>query len=260
MSAGRPEVTLCVITKDEEAHIGACLDSVRAVEGLVAEIVVLDSGSADRTVEIAKERGARVETHPFEGYIEQKNRAVTLAGTEWVLALDADERLSPELGEEIREALAAPDLPDAFSMPRRNFYLGRWIRHGRWYPDRKIRLFRRDRARWGGRNPHDRVETDGEVGRLTGDLLHYSYSSLSDHLRQIEKFTTIMAGEMRREGVSPRFWRLLVHPPFAFLKGYLLQGGFLDGRAGFVVAVMGAYYVFLKYAKLWELARDGRDG
>jgi glycosyltransferase involved in cell wall biosynthesis len=260
MSAGRPRVALCVITKNEEAHIGECLASVTSVPGLVDEIVVLDSGSDDRTVAIAEAAGARVETHPFDGYIEQKNRAISLAESEWILAVDADERVSPELGAEMLEALAAPDLPAGFSMPRLTRYLGRWIRHGRWYPDRKVRLFSKARARWGGRNPHDHVRVDGPVRALRGDLLHYSYSSLADHARQVDSFTTIMAAEMRAEGRRGAFWRLLVHPPFTFVKGYLLQLGFLDGRAGFVVAVMGAYYVFLKYAKLWELARGGGDG
>ena len=260
MNPKRPRVALCVITKNEEEHIAGCLSSVTAIEGLVQEVVVLDSGSTDRTVEIAREHGARVETHPFDGYIEQKNRAISLATADWILALDADERLTPELGREMLEALAAPDLPAGFSMPRRNRYLGRWIRHGRWYPDRKVRLFSRERGRWGGRNPHDHVQVDGPVRDLRGDLLHYSYASLSDHVRQIDSFTTIMAREKHAEGVRGRFWRLLVHPPFSFVKGYFLQAGFLDGRAGFVVAVMGAYYVFVKYAKLWELTRSGRDG
>lgn len=251
-----PPVTLCVITKDEEQNLADCLASVLEPPGLIAETVVLDSGSTDRTREIAESFGARTVVHPFDGHVQQKNRAVELAGTEWILSLDADERLSPALAKEIAAALQAPDLPAAFSMPRRTFYLGRFIRHGDWYPDRKIRLFRKSLAKWGGTNPHDRVEVKGEVRRLSGDILHYSYRSIGEHVRQIDRFTSIAAREKHAQGRRARWWRLWLSPPLTFLRGYVLRGGFLDGRAGFVVAVLGSYYVFLKYAKLMEIERD----
>jgi glycosyltransferase involved in cell wall biosynthesis len=242
-----------VITKNEEDRIGACLDSADFADGML----VVDSGSTDQTKEIAEAKGAKVVVHDFDGHVEQKNRAVDLADTDWVLSLDADERLSPELREEIRLLLEDADPPAAYSMPRRTFYLGRWIDHGGWYPDRKVRLFDRRRARWGGVNPHDRVEVDGEVRALSGDIEHYSYRSLSDHLRQIDFFTTIAAREKHAAGQKPRLWRLLLHPIGKVIRMYLLKLGFLDGRAGFIVAVLGGYYVFLKYAKLWELSRRG---
>jgi glycosyltransferase involved in cell wall biosynthesis len=247
----RPRLTLTVITKNEEDRIGDCLDSAT----LADEALVLDSGSTDRTAAIAGEKGARVEEHPFDGHREQKDRAVGMAETDWILALDADERLSPELAEEIGRVLDGDDLPAAFSMPRRTFYLGRWIDHGGWYPDRKVRLFDRRRARWGGVNPHDHVQVDGEVRRLSGDILHYSYRSMSDHLKQIDFFTTISAKEKHAAGMKPGILRMLFHPIGKFLRMYFLKLGFLDGRAGFIVAVLGSYYVFLKYAKLAELAR-----
>jgi glycosyltransferase involved in cell wall biosynthesis len=247
-------VTLCVITKNEEDRIRECLESA----AFLSEVVVLDSGSEDRTAKIAGELGARVMVHPFDGHVEQKNRAVSHATTEWVLCLDADERLSPELAEEIRAALSRDDLPDAFSMPRRTFYLGRWIDHGGWYPDRKVRLFRKDRAKWGGVNPHDHVVVDGRVEKLTGDIHHYSYRSVSDHLKQIDLFTTIAAKEKAARGPF-RLWRLLLHPPGKFLRMYVLKLGFLDGLAGFAVAVLGSYYVFLKYLKHWDLTRGRGD-
>ncbi len=247
-------VTLCVITKNEEDRIADCLRSAP----FVREAVVLDSGSEDRTREIAAELGARVLVHPFDGHVEQKNRAVDLARTEWVLCLDADERVSPELAREIRSVLARPGGPDAYSMPRRTFYLGRWITHGGWYPDRKVRLFRKGRARWGGVNPHDRVIPAGAVGRLRGDLLHYSYRSISDHLRRIDLFTTIAAREKAARGERFRMYRLLLRPLGKVFRMYVLKRGFLDGRAGVAVAVLGGFYVFLKYAKLWELT--GRAG
>jgi glycosyltransferase involved in cell wall biosynthesis len=247
-----PPVTLCVIAANEEDRLAACLDSVP----FAAEKLVVDSGSADTTRDVAAARGARVIVNaPFPGHVQQKNFAVDAAATDWVLCLDADERLSPELAAEIESALSRADLPDAFSMPRRTFYLGRWIDHGGWYPDRKVRLFRRDRARWGGVNPHDHVEVRGREAKLSGDIHHYSYRSVSDHLKQIDLFTTIAAREKLARGARPRLFRLLLHPPGKFVRMYLLKLGFLDGRAGFAVAVLGSYYVFLKYLKLSEMAR-----
>ncbi len=247
----RPKLTLCVITKDEEDRLGDCLDSASFVD----HIVVVDSGSADRTREIAEDKGATVVVREFDGHVQQKNRALALATTDWVLCLDADERVTPELSAQIEAALDAPDLPSAFSMPRRTFYLGQWIDHGGWYPDRKVRLFDRTKGKWGGTNPHDHVVIEGPVRALAGDIAHYSYRSISDHLRQIDFFTTISAKEKASAGMKPRFWRLLLHPIGKVLRMYFLKLGFLDGRAGFVIAALGGYYVFLKYAKHWELSR-----
>jgi glycosyltransferase involved in cell wall biosynthesis len=249
----RPKLTLCVITLNEEDRLGPCLESASFAD----DVVVVDSGSTDRTREIAESHGARVVTNEFEGHVQQKNHAVDLAETDWILSLDADERVTPELRAEIGRALEGGDLPAAFSMPRRTFYLGRWIDHGGWYPDRKVRLFDRRRARWGGVNPHDHVQVDGDAVKLSGDIEHYSYRSISDHLKQIDFFTTIAAKEKAAAGQKPRLWRLLLHPFGKVLRMYLLKLGFLDGRAGFIVAVLGGYYVFLKYAKLWELSRRG---
>jgi glycosyltransferase involved in cell wall biosynthesis len=250
------KVTLCVITLNEEDRLGDCLTSAAFVD----HVVLVDSDSMDRTREIAAEHGARVEIHPFDGHVEQKSRAVSFAETDWVLCLDADERLSPELAAGVQAALADPGDKVAFSMNRRTFYLGRFIDHGGWYPDRKIRLFRRDRAEWGGVNPHDHVMvSSGEVGHLEGDILHYSYRSVSDHLRQIDLFTTVAAREWQARGRKFRLHRLVLHPIGKFLRMYVLKAGCLDGAAGFAVAVLGSYYVFLKYLKHWELMRRGRD-
>lgn len=251
---GGTPVTLCVITLNEEDRIADCLDSA----GVTERKLVVDSGSTDGTRRIAGDRGAVVVLHEFAGHVEQKNHAVSQADTDWVLCLDADERLSEELALEIREALRREDLPSAFSMPRRNHYLGRWIRRGGWYPDRKVRLFDRRRARWGGVNPHDHVEVNGTVQPLKGDILHYSYRSMSDHLRQIDLFTSIAAKEAHARGRKPGLLRLLFRPLWKFIRMYILKAGFLDGRAGLIVAVLGSYYVFLKNAKHWELARVQR--
>lgn len=250
--ARRP-VSVCVITKDEEENLPDCLESVKWAD----EIVVVDSRSTDRTREIAAAAGARVIERDFPGHVEQKNFAVSQAAHDWVLCLDADERLSPALADSVRRALEEPGDRAGFECPRLTFHCGSPIRHGGWYPDRKLRLFDRRRGRWGGRNPHDRVEVEGPVGRLEGDLLHLSYRSLSDHLRQIDFFTTIAAREKRARGERPSLARLVLHPPGKFLRMYLLKGGFLDGVPGLVVASMGSWYVFLKYAKLREL--EGAD-
>jgi len=250
----RPAVSVCVIAMNEEDRIAACLRSADFAD----EWIVVDSHSSDRTREIAAECGARVVERDWPGHVEQKNFALSLARNDWVLCLDADERVSPELREAMLAALDAGPGADGFEMNRRSWYLGRWIHHGGWYPDRKLRLFRRSRGRWGGTNPHDRVELDGPVDRLQGDLLHYSYRSLSDHLRTVDSFTTIAARERRRLGKPSRLSDVTLRPAWKFVKMYVVQRGFLDGRAGFLAAVTGAYYVFLKHAKHWELEQAER--
>jgi glycosyltransferase involved in cell wall biosynthesis len=244
---------------DEEDNIADCLKSADFAQ----EWIVVDSHSKDATRERAAACGARVVERDWPGHVEQKNFAVDAAVHEWVLCLDADERVSPELRASILAALERNDLPDGFEMARRTWYLGRWIRRGGWYPDRKIRLFRRSKGRWGGVNPHDHLRVEGRVERLEGDLLHYSYRSISDHLKTIDSFTTIAAKEKRAAGRRAGVLDLTLRPFGKFLRMYVLKLGFLDGRAGLVVATLGSYYVFLKYAKLWDLCRESggaRDG
>ena len=255
MSEGRVPISACIVACDEADRIGDCLASLAFCD----ELLVVDSHSRDATRELAAAAGARVIERDWPGHVAQKEFAIRAARHDWVLCLDADERVSPELRGQI-EALRAAGFPGCagYRMPRRSSYLGRWIRHGGWVPDRKLRLFDRRRARWGGRNPHDHVKADGPVGRLDGDLLHYSYRSMSDHLRQIDFFTDISAREKRARGESAGVFRLVVHPGWKFVRMYFLKAGFLDGVPGLIVAVTGAYYVFLKYAKLRDLERaDG---
>jgi glycosyltransferase involved in cell wall biosynthesis len=251
--ARRP-VSVCIITRNEEKNLPDCLVSVKWAD----EVLIVDSKSTDRTKAIAFMARARFLERDFPGHIEQKNFAVEPAANDWVLCLDADERLSPELTASVKAALEDDAPADGYAFPRLTYYLGSPIRHGGWYPDRKLRLFDRRKGRWGGRNPHDRVTVEGRTALLEGDLLHHSYRSLSDHVRQIDFFTTIAARAKRAAGERGTIAKVVLHPVGKFLRMYLLKAGFLDGYAGFLVAVSGAYYVFLKYAKLRELERaDG---
>jgi glycosyltransferase involved in cell wall biosynthesis len=248
-------LSVAVITYNEERNIERCLQSVH---GLADEIVVVDSGSKDRTAELATAAGAKVVVHPFEGHIQQKNYAIGQCAHPWVLSLDADEALTPELAASIRATLIEPN-HDGYAMNRLTNYCGSWIRHGGWYPDRKLRLFRRGRGQWTGINPHDKYElTDptSAVGRLAGDLLHYSYRSISDHLRQIDYFTGITANELHRAGAAAPLWRIVLSPPFRFVRDYVLKGGWLDGFHGFVIASLSSAAVLIKYTKLRHLRRE----
>jgi glycosyltransferase involved in cell wall biosynthesis len=252
VAGSRATLSVCVIAGNEEDRIGDCLASVAWAD----EIIVVDSRSTDRTAEIARAGGARVIVRDWPGYVAQKNFALEQAACDWVLCLDADERVSPRLAESIRGVLAAGNAGMAgHRMARRTFYLGRWILHGGWYPDWKVRLVRRGRARWGGIDPHDRLQAEGSVGTLAGDIEHHTYRDVADHLRTIDRFTTVAARELSARGRGWALPGMLLHPPAKFAKMYLLKAGFLDGVPGFVVAVLGGYYVFLKYAKLWELRR-----
>jgi glycosyltransferase involved in cell wall biosynthesis len=241
-----------VITRDEERNLPRCLASARFAD----DVVVLDSGSTDRTVELAKAAGARVFVEPFRGHVAQKARAVELAKHDWVLCLDADEEVSPELARSIEAALAAPDDPPGFDVPRKTSYAGRFIEHSGWWPEWRVRLFDRRRGRWTGADPHDRVELDGPAGRLAGPLNHFPYRDVSHHLAKVNAYTTTMAQGLHEKGRRCRVSDLLVRPPARFLRMYVARRGFLDGVHGLVLATMGAFYVFLKYAKLWELGRS----
>lgn len=257
--------TACIITFNEEHNIIAALESI----GFADEIIVVDSHSMDRTRELAigfrgrsrdgREVKPRVIERDWPGHVEQKNFAIDQAQHDWVLCLDADERVSPQLRREIETVLAV-DSPafDGYTMPRKTYYLGRWISRGGWYPDRKLRLFRRSRGRWGGVNPHDRVEIEGQTYNLQGDLYHYSYRNMAEHIRTINFFTDIASKEKQKRRVGHPLVRMLVQPPFKFFKMYILKQGFREGVAGLIIAILGMFYAFLKYAKLWELQIKNR--
>lgn len=249
-AGGRPKISACIITYNEEAHIRRCLESVRWCD----EIVVLDSFSTDRTVEISREFTDRVTQHAWLGYVGQRNLIRTLATHPWLLFLDADEEVSVGLRAEIEERFSR-DLGDVagFEFPRMVYYLGRWIRHGEWYPDVKLRLFRKDLGRTEGEEPHDRVVVRGPVERLRNPIWHYTYDDIEDHLNTMNRFSSITARRRLVEGGKFHLADLLLHPPFRFVKAYVLRGGFRDGLHGFVIACISAFASAMKYAKLWEL-------
>jgi glycosyltransferase involved in cell wall biosynthesis len=242
----------CVICFQEADRIADCVRSLAFCD----EVIVVDSGSTDGTPRIAAELGARVITNaPFPGHREQKQFAIEQATNDWVFCLDADERARPDLQRRIGELKEAGLAAAAYEMPRHNWYLGRVLRHGFSWPDRKVRLFDRRCARWGGRNPHDRVEVDtGEaVARLEEGIEHLSYRDFRHHLRTIHSFSSIAAAAMVAEGRRAGVFDLLVRPPAVFCKSLLIKLGFLDGWRGFVVAAMAAYTDWLKYLRLWRV-------
>jgi glycosyltransferase involved in cell wall biosynthesis len=256
MTAKRPEISAIVVCFNEEDNIGRCLKSLEWCD----EIVVVDSFSTDRTVEIARRHTERVIQRAWAGYRDQKSFAHSQATKEWVFLVDSDEEVPPPLRNEIQTALERfGDASAGFAVPRLVYYLGRWWRRGGWYPDYDVRIFRNHAARWGGKDPHEKILVDGKVRRLKHPLHHYSYRDAADHWRRINRFTGIAATEQKAEG---RPWRLtdsLLRPPFRFFRSYVWKRGALEGFPGYFVAATAAIYVFLKYAKLRELELGEQD-
>jgi glycosyltransferase involved in cell wall biosynthesis len=242
-------LSVTIITLNEATHIAAAIDSASWAD----ELIVVDSGSTDDTVAIARAKGARVDVRPWTGYVDQKNHAATLASHDWIFSLDADERLTPDLAAEIRSLLATTPNHAGYRVPRVTYHLGRWIRTTDFYPDFQTRLYDRRRARWSGRYVHESVQVDGAAGRLRHELLHYSYRDLRDHLDRINRYSTLAARQMLENGRRAGVADLLLHPPAAFLRNFILRKGILDGAAGLTLSIVNSYAVFLKFAKLWEL-------
>ncbi len=255
---GRAPVSVCLLACDEEQELARCLASVAWADEIV---VVVDAKSRDGSESVARRLASRVERREYAGDIEQKRYAVSLARHDWVFVLDPDEVVTPELAAAMQGALACDPTtgvsPAGYQVNRATYHLGRWIRHGDFYPDWKLRLFRRSLARFVGRDPHGRVEVEGSQGRLAGDLLHYSYRNLADQVARIQFFSGEAASALARDGVRFRLYQLVLHPPARFLRSYVMRRGFQDGLPGFVIGVASAFYVFLKYAKLWERTRMG---
>ncbi len=248
MSDERPEISVAVITLNEADRIDRLLRSVAFAD----EVVVVDSGSDDGTVELCQDLGAKVIHRDWAGFTAQKQFALEATSGRWILNLDSDEEVTPELAEEIVEAVRqADDGVAAFSMPRLSRYLGRWIRHGGWYPDRKVRLCRRGRARWEGGRLHESLVADGEVRELENPLRHYVYRDIADQAATINRFSDVVAEE---RGPKGGWWVVAgaFHALGKFAECYLWKLGFLDGLAGLVIAMNSSWYVFLKHAKAWE--------
>lgn len=249
------KISFCLITLNEEQNLARCLKSCA---DLADEIVVLDSGSTDATGRIAREFGARFKHQDWLGYVGQKNRVLALASQAWVFSLDADEELSPELRDEIRLLKSAGEVGGevgGFDLPRCVFYEGRWIRHGDWYPDRLVRWFRRDRAKFVGGKVHERLEITGRIVRLHGELRHYSFQDAADHRARGEKYALLWAQDNFETGRTAGLLAPVVHAAFRWLRGYVLRRGFLDGAPGWRIAALCARETRLKYRLLRALNR-----
>jgi glycosyltransferase involved in cell wall biosynthesis len=280
-------LSACIITLNEEGNLAECLASLEFAE----EIIVVDSGSTDGTRKVAERFGARWVHRQFDDYIQQKNFAIDSARYPWILFLDADERVSNGLRIEIRDLAlrgtfgngndgqsvagagssspsdpgcavgstpGGPEVHDGYLVPRRTFYLGRWIRFGGWYPDRTIRLFRKEKGRFAGRTFHERVVVTGSRGVLKEPLLHFSYRSITDHVKVINRYSDLFARERKQSGRSNGVLFSVFKAFSKFTVMYIFKGGFLDGRAGLVIAMLGSYYNFLKYVKCWEASLSSK--
>jgi glycosyltransferase involved in cell wall biosynthesis len=254
-----PRLSVFLIAQDEAARIGAALDSVRWAD----EVVVVDGGSADDTVRLARERGARVEVRPWPGFRAQLENALAATRGEWVFRLDADETVTESLAAEMRAALALAGGPDGFRVRRRNYFLGKWIRHGGWWPDPQLRLVRRAKASIRGAPGHETLHVDGSVEDLAGALTHDTHPTLEAAIARVERYSSHLADDRaRRRRIGA--WHLVAHPAAAFFRKFVVQRGFLDGAHGFLVAAIHAYVKLATYTKAWErqraAARSGGGG
>ena len=247
-------ISVVIITFNEEKRLEPALKSV---EGIASEIIVVDSLSTDDTVKIAKKYTDCVFKRRWTNFADQKNFANSKASLPWILSLDADERLSPELREDILQLKKREPDCSGFSMSRKVFYLGKWIRHSGWYPDRKIRLFQKDKARWEGEYVHEKLVLEGSVRKLNGSIHHFTYRNISEHLDRINTFSGLGAQKLYAQKKKCRWYHLVFLPFSKFIKSFFLQAGFLDGYAGFVISVLHGHAIFMRYAKLKEIWKKG---
>jgi len=240
-------ISAIIITYNEERNIRDCLESLKWVN----EIIVVDAESQDKTTKIAEELGARTYSQKWQGYGKQKNYALGKATGDWILSIDADERITPELAKEIVEKLTNPSF-SGYKIPRKAYFLGRWIRHSGWYPGYVLRLFQAGMARFAEKEVHEYVELNSKAGYLKNHLLHYTDDTLDHYLDKFQKYTTLASKELYVHGKRASLSDLFLRPILFFLKMYIAKGGFLDGIHGFILATLSSFYVFVKYAKLWE--------
>jgi glycosyltransferase involved in cell wall biosynthesis len=246
------KLTVTVITHNEAEHIAAALQSVSWAD----EVIVVDSHSTDATVDLARPYASRIEVRDWAGYGAQKNYAASLASNDWILSLDADERVTPALAAEIRELMACGPWARGYRISRVTWYLGQWIRGTDWFPDFQLRLYDRRAGRWSERSVHESFLLQERPGKLRGELEHYAYRDINHHLTKINQYTTMAAQDWVVHGRRTNALELLIHPPLAFLRNSGLRAGFRAGSAGLVVSILNSYYVFLKLAKLWEIQRS----
>jgi glycosyltransferase involved in cell wall biosynthesis len=247
-STGRARLSVTVITRNEEARLCTCLESVRWAD----EIVVVDAESEDGTVGVAREFTDHVVVQPWEGFGRQKNFAIERATGDWILSLDADEEVSAELRADIGRVLDGDRTAAAYAVRRRNIFWGKWVRHGRLYPDWQVRLFRRGQGRFVERDVHESVDVTGAVGRLSGALVHRSYRDAADFIERANRYTSLAAAEWVRQGHRAGLRDLVLRPFGRFFSMYVLHRGFLDGWRGFLLAALYAYYVLIRSVKIWE--------
>jgi glycosyltransferase involved in cell wall biosynthesis len=246
-------ISVVIITYNEEKNIEGCIQSVKSIAD---EIIVVDSGSTDQTVNISSALGAKVIHHPFEGHIEQKNFAVTQSTYPHILSLDADERIDSVLKEEILKIKADWKF-DGYSMNRLNNYCGQFIKHGAWYPDKKLRLWDSRKGKWKGMNPHDRFEMieGSTIQHLKGHIEHFSYYTIQDHKQKVHYFSEIAAASYYKKGRRSSILKLIIHPVVRFIRDYFLKSGWMDGRRGWHIAVISAWEVYLKYRTLLKMQK-----
>ncbi len=251
------KISAVIIACNEQRNIARC---IKSLNGVADEVVVVDSFSKDDTVDIAQGAGARVIQREFEGYVEQKNFGLTCASNEWILSLDADEALSPELVASIQEVKEKLNQRRVYSVNRLNNFCGQWIRYCGWYPDVKTRLFHKSSGEWAGRNPHDKFKAKEGLQQehLMGDLLHYTFYTLQEHNDQIDKFSSIAAQAYYEKGIRSNGLKLMWSPLFKFTRNYVLKLGFLDGYYGWLICVRSARATYLKYDKLKSIQKNAK--
>ncbi|MCO6430541.1 MAG: glycosyltransferase family 2 protein [Deltaproteobacteria bacterium] len=248
------KISAFIVCWNEERNIRRCLESVKWCD----EIVIVDSGSTDATLQICKEYTDQITHRPWSGYVEQKRFALSLCSHDWALNIDADEEVSPELMTEIRSTLnsAQSSQVNGYALSRVVYYLGKWWRKGGWYPEYRLRLCRKNRTTWGGTDPHEKAIVEGATAKLSGELRHYTYTGVADQISRLNRYSTTIAENLYRSGERSSAIKIFLNPVSRFFKFYILKKGFREGLPGLIVACIEAYYAFLKYVKLWELERS----